>query len=1284
MGGRPSTTVPSSAPGPSPGVTPSSGDILAETVDQAVHYLLDALAARNVISTAMDVTSPHHTSPPTTHTAASTVPTAPSISSSAATPSSEWITAVTQAAHFLLHSLVSAAQRAQEAKAFLARITALRAAGIPQPPISAAPAPSLVQWVQALESLVSGAVPAILRCLSMFFVRGGEGCVGSALSPSQLSSSPLQQCGQVLVNLLYAILTAHQQTVDELQLARRRLRQLTSSDATVQQFLSTADYHAEHRRQESQRLEELQQRLGGVHATLRSALSRHLMLLVWCAEHDLWLIHTKAVVVVQGLPNLRHLPQTPLYLSPYDGFIWLLVHTTLYEMLPTQLTLPPSVAHPPHAPGESTPSGSGSRIASPLRPSSTTFGFSTRRGHTAVTGTASATTTAASTRPSTPTGAHRRHANGERDTLASQWLPSVPDVTPTVDSGSRVRSGLTATLLQWRKLQRPEDDVGEKGEQEGRWRDEGFNENAEHGERAGENRLSRTVVSIVLASLAVYLRQWTRQRSVLYHIVQAWATRGTSMATTVVPSDGFYEDLQRELVNEELFDDIVRLVVTVDELVVHRAELFLQSARLFLQLFTELLMPLVFLRYYATAYLLSVQRRYSSEEEDAFPLSGSHPALKSLTTLLGRLYSHVEVYLLDPIAEDPDAMQLLQLPPQASVLLLQVGVLCMVCDGTEQHSRTEANSPVSSAATPSTASRGGALRGASDAVHRRQQWRSWAVWMRAAHEVCEADVLQQECPSAEDSAKRERYDAIFLQSLCVVLEDVYALSILLSKLTEPQHDAAATAVQVAGLGPSHPTQSDLMAEVNGGREKEGDGARAGASPSTRPSTARARASTASRALPYRLDEICGSVYASLRRFLVHLHEESPEAVGVTAALLHPLHHLSDSSFAALQHVLTRFAEATRGASALTTLMALQEQRAAAAGRARATAMTASAPYCFGGGGGGQLPMATLSGFPVLQSAGAPQETELIAAASTAHRAYWLLAITYLRLSDLDVEVNTEGDALAALLSGQSAASPEAAVHASGSEAGEWVEDSGQPGEGRSYPSWCNDFGCCGPAESVAFLRDRSYECCEDWTRGQVADALPHRHVAEDTSDRGLVTDVTLQDLAVRFSLQKVGELRDAKSNLQDQLLMASVRFLTLAIHTAYRTCPPSSARNRLSAETLLLNAASNPSCIMGSAATASQAAVYVEAFLRFLLMMRGVPASRVVAVSRALVNELYEEETALEAAEAEERNHVMEGSYATGGAGSAAVPPLSSHSVLTEADLQAASSFHMEVSLFAL
>lgn len=247
-----------------------------------------------------------------------------------------------------------------------------------------------------------------------------------------------------------------------------------------------------------------------------------------------------------------------------------------------------------------------------------------------------------------------------------------------------------------------------------------------------------------------------------------------------------------------------------------------------------------------------------------------------------------------------------------------------------------------------------------------------------------------------------------------------------------------------------------------------------------------------------------------------------------------------------------------------------------------------------------------------------------------HRQYWLLAVAYLRLSNLDASCTSESH---------------------------W-----NSGKGPAYPfaafQGMTDYVCAGPMDSIATLRDRSFETYADWVR-KLGVEEP-RDSAHGASPRESLREVVTDPFAILHM-----EVRDACDVVRERLLMSASRFLCVALRwTDPRQRGSAVAAHDLPEDPfgLAVPAPARSSHAAGAppktVPAQSQAKGYLDAFTRFLLMSDSISSNRLLRCLRTFQEELRFIET------------------------NAAHSTRAVSNELSEADINEARLFEMETALF--
>lgn len=326
-------------------------DILAETIDQAVHGFLHSVRQGSVDG-------------------------------------------VAQSAFFISQSLVEAAERSRSAARNAGRVVAAAPPGDDATALAllrqlytSFPAPSLSQWVSSLEELAAVALPAALDLMQqlhtihpfhLYSSRTGDliGIVEDTNEEARRALRAARQCLGALVNLCFLTTVAFRRAQTDADVGWQLLsrRESGMGQTAARLFLSGGGGGSDLFLLDKAALGGLLQRLQHVKKDLRVCFTRHLSLLLFSADQQLWSVKEEGTVAITGHPCLHQLPSTPHYVAEEDGWLWLLIAVTIHVLGPASTptldaaaasaSLPPDMA----APSGVTPSRGAAKAAPSRRP----------------------------------------------------------------------------------------------------------------------------------------------------------------------------------------------------------------------------------------------------------------------------------------------------------------------------------------------------------------------------------------------------------------------------------------------------------------------------------------------------------------------------------------------------------------------------------------------------------------------------------------------------------------------------------------------------------------------------------------------------------------------------------------------------------------------------------------------------------------------------------------------------------------------------------------------------
>lgn len=1020
-------------------------------------------------------------------------------------------------------------------------------------------APSLKQWADALETLTTAALPTAFQYLreryddATVWNSADRAC---ALAVLNLIFFTLVLCRQ-LQRQLGATLLWHQRRLQHQQRMRRHVSLPGTAMAPFLAGTAPQQQQSQHAasastavspqlraaQAEVRQLDALQRRLDRLYEAQQHVCLRHICFIAWNAEAQLHAVKVQSSVILRGMPNLLELPRAPRYLSEHDGWIWLWVVVLFHAT-----HRPPAApAVPPPPAVASTPSSSSrSPVAGPP-----------------MAGPATAS--------SPDSAAQHRHLD------ETQHADAAPDASLAAPPASPPRSAVTRVLQQL--FTQPGGDL--------------------HAHR---------VVATQLAAFDVYVRQWVAGTPVVRSLLRDWAQRTVhSRLRADIATPSQLRALFELIAAGNSLEELMRVVVTLDDLVVHLSPVFFAATRPLLKLhqLLEQLVPLQLsllllcevhpgARAAAAAAGVTTPMHELDADDD---LDGDDLTTEELRGVGGvdvetddvrstglrsrrtsrnrarmgggtgstctdaalrfcdavsRLLAHVAELLLEPRTQRAGGFGILQFPQSTCLAMLKSTVLFVATETVMQDGVLLARRNTSGGPGIGGGGGGGVDAAAAATAGLRKRWRWWSVWTNTAHYVCVTGGRfgEQEESEAELTQHRRSRDAFFVQALALALEDAYAL---LAMVAATEHA----------------------------------GTRRGA-------------------------RVLHDVFTRLRVFFLRLHEEHLAAIQLH--IVSPFSALGDDTFNAFAQLLEHYVAVTA---------------AEAPGSFATTHGTSGMRFVQAG----------------LWAASAPLPT-------SSHRALWLLAVAYLRLATIDSAAGSTGDSTG-VRGGTRAAGVDAA-----------------PDPLRlSTPN----FVCATPYISRFCLRDRTYECTEDWVHAHAPSTPAHRWQRQvPQTQRDL-------DAAHLFRCFR-GEVQQNEDAARELLLLAAVRFLAAALRAAAAAAATSTAAAAAvsggvfasdDVESLGRSASSYPTCLppgLRGPAAESQASVYVSAFARYLCLLKDVSSPCLLLLLRAMCAELrscHEQHAA-----AAPPPSVVSGAGET--------------AALGEQDLHDARTFGLEVSLYSV
>ena len=813
--------------------------------------------------------------------------------------------------------------------------------------------PSLSQWVDALESLTAAALPTALKYLRDLY---------------QLSTTWTQadrRCSLAVLNLVFFILVLCRQT--QRRVAARRLRHQRQTHQQFQQqqhqqqqrascvaspsstttpfFLEVSHTAAPAASSPSpivdgRPLDTLESRVEGLYQAQQAIVVRYLCFIAWNAEAQLHTVKVSASVRIQGMPLLSELPQVPLYLSEYDGWIWVWMTAVLYSTLNLQRTHDAS-SQPSHGARASasttagpaaTPSGPG-RTSGAATASAGSPPPATTQRSSAVSFNVPPPVDSGRTSPSArheSTGEHgAAAASGGAGAASSVEEPLTGPAGATGNTQPLLRSAAVCLLLQM----------------------------SAHDDGAP---YAHKLVAVTLSSFELFLHHWTREQPVLGDLFREWTQRivHSRLSPHVASLSRLYTLF--DLILNGSLEELTRVVVTLDDIVVHTSFLFFSSTRPLLRLH-QLLEQLVPLQ--VTLLLLyqlhpEAHRGALVDEEDGETTgdfrspdeaddeySSGVPsrqterrrgcvhevcadAVLGYCTAVSQLLVHVAELLLEPHTQHTNGFNAFQLPQSLCSAMLKNTMMFMA---SEIMLNEEFWLSVRGAAMSGS---GGGRSGNGGGAAMRKQWRWWAVWTNTAHFVCVTGGRFGEMEESDTDllSHQRRRDVFYVQAISLAMEDVYALLQMIASTDTTQSPVAPRTLSL--------------------------------------------------------------VFQRLRMFFVRLHEEHLAAINLH--VVSPFSALRDGTFNAFAQILEHYVAVT----------AME----------RAPFLASFASFS-----GTHLLRSTTVSNVLPAAPGSPhqlsqQQQQPSVPTPTRHRSLWLLAVAYLRLATIDASAASDGDAAATPLS----------------------------------------------------------------------------------------------------------------------------------------------------------------------------------------------------------------------------------------------------------------------------
>lgn len=800
-------------------------------------------------------------------------------------------------------------------------------------------APSLTQWVDALESLTAAALPTALHYLRDLYQ------VATTWTPEDRRSS------LAVLNLVFftLVLCRHTQRrvviLEQQRQHHRRMQQRRSAAAspssTIIPFLFDASHPAPPLPPcgaDGAALDEIKKRVEALYGAQQTCVVRYLCFIAWNAETQLHAIKVRASVTLKGVPSLAELPQVPLYLSEHDGWVWVWMVATLFSSLrlhrgadasvQVRASAPPSAAAAP-ASGWASPATTSAGSPPPANNTARTSG--PRSASVPVVDVSSAAAAAAAARAAAPSMRLNQRENtffGAAASSVEEPLGAAAGGAAAAGASPPVRSAAVRLLLQL----------------------------AAHD---GGDLYVHKLVSVMLSSFELYVHHWTRGQPVVGDLLREWTQRivHSRLSSHVAALSRLYALFDRVVAGA--LEELTRVVVTLDDVVIHASFLFFASTRPLLRLhqLLEQLVPLqvtLLLLYqlhpeaHRTAHdddgeegEATGDYRFPDDIDDAFssgPRSrqterrrrahdAGAEAVLDFCAAVSQLLAHVAELLLEPHTQRTNGFNAFQLPQSLCAAMLKNTMMFMASEillnedfwvsvrGGRGTAAGAGAGAVSGAGAATASGGGGGNGGRGGGAAMRKQWRWWAVWTNTAHFVCVTGGRfgESEESDADLLHHQRRRDVFYVQAMSLALEDVYAL-LQMTASTEAQQTAAA------------PRTLHL-------------------------------------------------IFQRLRLFFVRLHEEHLAAISLH--VVSPFSALRDDTFNAFAQLLEHYVAVT----------AVEE-------------------------GPLRTPSPSLSGAGLLRgSAAAPTPLAHATRALSAppHRSLWLLAVAYLRLATIDASSTLDTD-----------------------------------------------------------------------------------------------------------------------------------------------------------------------------------------------------------------------------------------------------------------------------------
>ncbi|KPA85614.1 hypothetical protein ABB37_00020 [Leptomonas pyrrhocoris] len=652
--------------------------------------------------------------------------------------------------------------------------------------------PSLTQWVDALESLTAAGLPTALQYLRDLY------------KTSTAWTEVDRRCSIAVLNFIFFVLVLFRQTqrrVASLRLhqqnqvtqPQQQQQQWTSAAASPSSTITPFLFEASHTAlpapsfcEEGRALDVVEVRIASLYQAQQTIVMPYLCFISWNAEAQLHAVNIRASVCIKGMPSLSELPQVPLYLSEYDGWIWVWMTVALYSALSlpgTPRAQPSSMHNVRAAPSSPDPGGASvatTSVGSPppaavTRPHGFYFSASpqssplARRDSTSFAGRGAETAGAA---PGSHGSSRHRGVGGGVGGAAGSVDDALNGGGGVGASRKKpsVRSAVVRLLLQMS----PHD---------------------------GGDLYMHKMVAVLFSSFELLLHHWTRGQPVIGDLLREWTQR--VVHSRLSPHLASLTRLRAwlDLILDGSLEELTRVVVTLDDVVLHTSFLFFSSTRPLLRLhqLLEQLVPLQVTLLFL--YQLHLEAHRSAEEderddevvgtyrfplEDADEVYGSDGARSRWTeqrrtrthelcagdvlrycTAVSQLLAHVAELLLEPHTQRTNGFNAFQLPQSLCCAMLKNTMMFMA-------SEMMLNEEFWVSVRGGGGGRDGG-RGGGSAM--RKQWRWWSVWTNTAHFVCVTGGRfgEPEESDADLLYHQRRRDVFYVQAISLAMEDVYAL-----------------------------------------------------------------------------------------------------------------------------------------------------------------------------------------------------------------------------------------------------------------------------------------------------------------------------------------------------------------------------------------------------------------------------------------------------------------------------------------------------------------------------